>query len=63
MSAKTKKPKRIREVWFCAVNSEGVPLWPSLMLSRSQAVLWMDERCRGWREDGWRIATLKVTEQ
>lgn len=54
--------KPIKEIWWCAINPGGVPVWPFLELRKRDCREILDREIPGWKKAGWRITKLKVTE-
>lgn len=50
------------EIWWCAINPDGVAIWPYLQLRKSDCVEVMDRELPGWKKEGWRAGKLRVDE-
>jgi hypothetical protein len=53
----------LNEVWWCAVNHDGIAVWSYLDLTMSNvAEILTKNEGKYWEARGWRIAKLQVTE-
>lgn len=57
------RPGRVvDEVWWGAVNPNGVVIWPYLQLKKRDVEECLDDCEEDWRSEGWRVVKLRVVE-